>query len=47
MSDDAFGLLSTPRTDLAPGDEGAVITSVETYALSVPLAQTLADSTPG
>lgn len=45
MPDDAVGLLSPSRTDLAPGDEGSVITSVRTYALAVPLAQTLADST--
>jgi L-alanine-DL-glutamate epimerase-like enolase superfamily enzyme len=45
MPDDALGLLSPSRADLAPGDEGSVITSVRTYALSVPLAQTLADST--
>jgi L-alanine-DL-glutamate epimerase-like enolase superfamily enzyme len=45
MPDDVLGLLSPSRADLAPGDEGAVITSVETYALSVPLSQTLADST--
>jgi L-alanine-DL-glutamate epimerase-like enolase superfamily enzyme len=42
---DAFGILSPLQADLAPGDEGAVITSIETYALSVPLSQTLADST--
>jgi L-alanine-DL-glutamate epimerase-like enolase superfamily enzyme len=45
MADDAWGLLSPPPADLAPGDEGAVITSVETYALAVPLPQTLADAT--
>jgi len=32
-------------TDLRSGDEGAVITSVETYALAVPLSQAIADST--
>lgn len=31
--------------DLQSGDEGAVITSVETYALAVPLSQAIADST--
>ena len=45
IADDAVGLLSPARADLAPGDEGAVITSVETYALAVPLAQTIADAT--
>jgi L-alanine-DL-glutamate epimerase-like enolase superfamily enzyme len=45
MPDNALGLLSPSRADLAPGDEGSVITSVRTYALSVPLTQTLADST--
>ncbi|GIF23030.1 L-alanine-DL-glutamate epimerase-like enolase superfamily enzyme [Actinoplanes tereljensis] len=39
------GLLSSSRAALAPGDEGAVITSIETYALAVPLAQTLNDAT--
>ena len=37
MPVDALGLLSTARADLPPGDEGSVITSVETYALPVPL----------
>jgi len=40
-----MGLLSPSRTDLAPGDEGSVIVSVQTYALAVPLAQTVADAT--
>jgi L-alanine-DL-glutamate epimerase-like enolase superfamily enzyme len=31
--------------DVQSGDDGAVITSVETYALSVPLSQAIADST--
>lgn len=31
--------------DVQAGDEGAVITSVETYALAVPLSQAIADST--
>ena len=44
-ADDARGLLSPSQADLAPGDDGAVISSVETYALSVPLTRTLADST--
>ncbi|MEU4243578.1 mandelate racemase/muconate lactonizing enzyme family protein [Actinoplanes sp. NPDC026619] len=39
------GLLSSSLADLTPGDEGAVITSIETYALAVPLAKTLADAT--
>jgi L-alanine-DL-glutamate epimerase-like enolase superfamily enzyme len=41
----ARGLLSPPLVDLQPGDEGAVITSVETYALAVPLNKAIADST--
>jgi L-alanine-DL-glutamate epimerase-like enolase superfamily enzyme len=41
----ARGLLSPSVVDLQPGDEGAVITSVETYALAVPLSQNIADST--
>ena len=45
MAENALGLLSPSQADLPPGDEGTVITSVETYALAVPLAQTLADST--
>ena len=45
MPPDVLGLLSPSQVDLAPGDDGAVITSIETYALSVPLTQTLADST--
>ena len=45
MTDDVRGLLSPSIADLARGDEGAVITSVETYALAVPLAQTLSDAT--
>ncbi|MEU8301284.1 mandelate racemase/muconate lactonizing enzyme family protein [Micromonospora sp. NPDC048909] len=45
MPDDVFGLLSPAQADLTPGDDGSVITSVETYALSVPLPKTLADST--
>jgi L-alanine-DL-glutamate epimerase-like enolase superfamily enzyme len=44
-SDDAWGVLSPALTDLAPGDPGAVITSVETYALAVPLSTPIADST--
>lgn len=45
MPDNALGLLSPARADLPPGDEGSVITSVETYALAVPLSQTIADAT--
>jgi L-alanine-DL-glutamate epimerase-like enolase superfamily enzyme len=41
----ARGLLSPALVDLQPGDEGAVITSVETYALAVPLTKAIADST--
>ncbi len=41
----ATGLLSPLVVDLQPGDEGAVITSVETYALAVPLTRDIADST--
>jgi L-alanine-DL-glutamate epimerase-like enolase superfamily enzyme len=41
----ARGLLSTAIADLQPGDEGAVITSIETYALAVPLCKDIADST--
>ncbi|MCO6003495.1 mandelate racemase/muconate lactonizing enzyme family protein [Actinoallomurus purpureus] len=44
-SADAFGVLSPPLVDLPRGDAGAVITSVETYALAVPLKQPIADST--
>ncbi|GIM97511.1 mandelate racemase/muconate lactonizing enzyme family protein [Paractinoplanes toevensis] len=39
------GLLSSSLAEPALGDEGAVITSIETYALAVPLAQTLNDAT--
>src|SRR3954447_2062842 len=45
MAHGARGLLSPPLVDLQPGDEGAVITSVETYALAVPLDKAIADST--
>jgi len=45
LPDDALGLLSPAQTDLAPGEEGNIIVSVETYALAVPLVQPLADST--
>ncbi|MFC1442240.1 mandelate racemase/muconate lactonizing enzyme family protein [Streptacidiphilus sp. N1-10] len=41
----AVGLLSVPGADLRRGDDGAVITSVETYALAVPLKRPIADST--
>src|SRR5258708_23189865 len=43
--DGARGILSSAVVDLPPGDEGALITSVETYALAVPLVKTIADST--
>ena len=39
------GIFSSALVDLPPGDEGALITSVETYALAVPLGKTIADST--
>ncbi|MFD4525788.1 mandelate racemase/muconate lactonizing enzyme family protein [Streptomyces sp. NPDC058470] len=41
----ARGLLSVHGADLPRGDDGAVITSVETYALAVPLKRPIADST--
>jgi L-alanine-DL-glutamate epimerase-like enolase superfamily enzyme len=41
----ARGVLSPSLVDLVPGDEGAKITSVETYALAVPLRTPIADST--
>lgn len=41
----ARGTLSPSLVDLMPGDDGAVITSVETYALAVPLRSSIADST--
>jgi L-alanine-DL-glutamate epimerase-like enolase superfamily enzyme len=44
-SDGARGILSPTLVDLPPGDDGAVITSIETYALAVPLAKPIADST--
>jgi L-alanine-DL-glutamate epimerase-like enolase superfamily enzyme len=42
---EARGVLSPELVDLQPGDEGAVITSVETYALAVPLRQDISDAT--
>ncbi|MFC5834731.1 mandelate racemase/muconate lactonizing enzyme family protein [Nonomuraea insulae] len=39
------GVLSPDLSDLMQGDEGAVIASVETYALAVPLTRPIADST--
>jgi L-alanine-DL-glutamate epimerase-like enolase superfamily enzyme len=45
MPDGALGLLSQARAELPPGDEGSVITSAQTYALSVPLHQAIADAT--
>jgi L-alanine-DL-glutamate epimerase-like enolase superfamily enzyme len=44
-ADSARGTLSPSLVDLLPGDDGAVITSVETYALAVPLRNSIADST--
>ena len=44
-ADEARGILSPAVADLTPGDEGAVITSVETYALAVPLSRPLQDAT--
>jgi L-alanine-DL-glutamate epimerase-like enolase superfamily enzyme len=41
----AQGVRSTALLDLQPGDAGAVITSIETYALAVPLKAPIADST--
>lgn len=41
----ARGVLSPDVRDLIRGDEGAAITSIETYALAVPLAKPIADST--
>jgi L-alanine-DL-glutamate epimerase-like enolase superfamily enzyme len=41
----ARGVLSPSLVDQVPGDEGAKITSVETYALAVPLRTPIADST--
>ena len=41
----ARGVLSGEVRNLIRGDEGAVITSIETYALAVPLVRPIADST--
>jgi len=41
----ARGVLSTDTSDLNRGDDGSVIVSIETYALAVPLAKPIADST--
>jgi L-alanine-DL-glutamate epimerase-like enolase superfamily enzyme len=41
----ARGVLSPEVRDLSVGDEGSVITSIETYALAVPLARPIADAT--
>jgi L-alanine-DL-glutamate epimerase-like enolase superfamily enzyme len=43
--DAAQGLLSATRIDLPPGNPDCLITSIETYALAVPLAKPIADST--
>jgi L-alanine-DL-glutamate epimerase-like enolase superfamily enzyme len=45
LTNSARGVLSSALVDLPPGDECTVITSVETYALAVPLGKTIADST--
>jgi len=45
LANTARGVLSSALVDLPPGDEGTMITSVETYALAVPLGKTIADST--
>jgi L-alanine-DL-glutamate epimerase-like enolase superfamily enzyme len=44
-TDAAQGLLSATRVDLPPGNPECLITAVETYALAVPLAKPIADST--
>lgn len=41
----AHGVLSPELSDLNRGDDAAVIVSIETYALAVPLAKPIADST--
>ena len=41
----AKGVLSRDVRDLAPGDEGSIITSIEVYALAVPLTRPIADAT--
>jgi L-alanine-DL-glutamate epimerase-like enolase superfamily enzyme len=41
----ARGVLSPETGDILRGDDGAVIVSIETYALAVPLAKPIADST--
>jgi L-alanine-DL-glutamate epimerase-like enolase superfamily enzyme len=41
----ARGVLSREARDLIQGDDGAVISSIETYALAVPLTRPIADST--
>ncbi|MFZ4894779.1 mandelate racemase/muconate lactonizing enzyme family protein [Plantibacter sp. Mn2098] len=41
----ARGVLSPELADLMIGDEGSEIVSIETYALAVPLARPIADST--
>ena len=45
LREGARGILSPNLVDQPPGDDGAVITSIETYALAVPLAKPIADST--
>ncbi|HET6294922.1 MAG TPA: mandelate racemase/muconate lactonizing enzyme family protein [Kribbella sp.] len=44
-TDAAQGLLSATRVDLPPGNPDCLIEAVETYALAVPLARPIADST--
>jgi L-alanine-DL-glutamate epimerase-like enolase superfamily enzyme len=41
----AKGVLSREVRDLASGDEGSIITSIEVYALAVPLTRPIADAT--
>jgi L-alanine-DL-glutamate epimerase-like enolase superfamily enzyme len=41
----ARGVLSKEARDLIQGDDGAVITGIDTYALAVPLLRPIADST--
>lgn len=43
--DGGRSVLSAAVVDLPPGDDGARITSIETYALAVPLARPIADAT--
>jgi len=45
VTPNARGVLSPDVRDLPRGDDGGVITAIETYALAVPLARPIADST--